>query len=173
MSTLDDVLAQKNNEPIRFNKDTCQSARGRIQKFYRKNILMCGVLAVVFIITGIGGVNAEVFPTSLKLFLGIFLGIAALWYTVLFNKAKSINVTTDTPMQTMNKVAGLKLSAIIGEVVGTVIITIFFTLLLSHLWTLAHYKVWLIVGALVVALIYAIFKLRQTLRDFNNLTAID
>lgn len=173
MSTLDDVLAQKSDEPVKLNTDTCTSAQGRIKKLYRKNILMCGVLAIVFLLTGIGGVNEEVFPTSLKLFLGVFLGIAALWYTVLYGKTKNISIFTDTPMQTMKKVAGLRLCALVGEVVGLTIITVFFTLLLTHLWTVAHYKVWIISVALLVAVIYSVTRLRKTIRDFNNLTAVD
>ena len=173
MSTLDDVLAQKSKGPIQFNSDTCRSAQGRIEKLYRRNILMCGVLAIVFILTGMGGVNEEVFPKSLKLFLGIFLGIAALWYTMLYSRTKKINVIADTPMQTMKKVAGLRLFALIGEIVGMTVTTVFFTLLITHLWSVAHYKVWLIVGALVAAVIFTIIRLRQNIRDFNNLTAVD
>lgn len=173
MSTLDEVLAQKSSDPIKLNTNTCQSAQGRIAKLYRKNILVCGVLAVVFLLTGIGGVNAEIFPTGLKLFLGIFLGIAALWYTVLYKRTKDIDVASDTPMQTMKKVASLRLSALVGEIVGMIMITIFFTMLFSHLWSLDHYKVWLIAGALFIAVIYDLYKLRQTVRDFNSLTAID
>ncbi len=173
MSTLDDVLAQKSNEPIKLNTSICQSAHARIKKLYRQQILMCGVLALVFIITGIAGVNEEVFPKSLKLFLGIFLGAAALWYTVLYIRTKGINALTDTPMQTMRKVAGLRLFALIGEMVGLTVTTVFFTLLLTHLWTFAQYKAWLIIVALGVAVVFTIIRLRQNIRDFNNLTAID
>lgn len=173
MSTLDDVLAQKSNEPVKFNSDTCRSAQGRIAKLYRQNILMCGILAIVFLLTGICGVNEEVFPKGLKLFLAIFLGLATLWYGVLYTKTKRINVITDTPMETMRKVAGLRLFALVGEVVGLTITTVFFTLLLTHLWSVAHYKVWLIVGALIVAVVFTIMRLHQNIRDFNNLTAVD
>ena len=173
MSTIDDVFAQRNNEPIKFNTNACQSAHARIKKLYRQQILMCGVLAIVFIVTGIAGVNEEVFPKSLKLFLGIFLGVAALWYNVLYIKTKGINALTDTPMQTMRKVADLRLFALIGEVVGLTITTVFFTLLLTHLWAFAQYKAWLIIGALAVAVVFTIIRLRQNIRDFNNLTARD
>ena len=173
MSTLDEVLAQKSNKPINLNTDTCKSAQGRIEKLYRQQILMCGILAIVFLLTGIGGVNDEVFPNNLKLFLSIFLGVAALWYARLYAKTKKINVLADTPMETMRKVAGLRLSALIGEVVGLSITTVFFTLLLTHLWVVAKYKVWIIIGALIVAIIFSIIRLQQNIRDFNNLTAID
>lgn len=67
----------------------------------------------------------------------------------------------------------MRLSALVGEVVGLTVTTVFFTLLLTHLWSVAQYKVWLIIGALIVAVIFSIARLRQNIRDFNNLTAID
>lgn len=172
MSTLDDVLAQKSGDTITLNTATCDTAQKHIARLYRKNILMCGVLAIVFLLTGIGGVNEEIFPSGLKFFLSIFLGVSALWYTYLYFQTKKINVLTDAPMETMNKVASLRLSALIGEIVLAICLTVFFTLLLSHLWKLAHYKVvWLISGALFVALIYSVIIMRRTIRDFKNLTA--
>lgn len=108
-----------------------------------------------------------------KLFLIIFLGIATLWYAILYTKIKKINLVFDTPIVTMKKVANMRLSALVGEVVGLTVTTVFFTLLLTHLWSVAQYKVWLIIGALIVAVIFSIARLRQNIRDFNNLTAID
>lgn len=173
MATLDDILAQKSNKPIQLNTGICKSAQGRIKKLYRQQILMCGILAIVFLITGIGGVNEDVFPKSLKLFLSAFLGIASVWYAILYAMTKRINVLTDTPMDTMRKVATLRLSALIGEVTGLTVTTVFFTMLLTHLWTVAHYKVWLIIGALLIAVTFTIIRLCQNIRDFNNLTAVD
>ncbi len=173
MSTLDNILARKSSEPINFNIGKCQSAQGRIKKLYRQQILMCAILSLVFLITGIGEVNDEIFPKSLKLFLSIFLGIATLWYAILYTKIKKINLVFDTPIVTMKKVANMRLSALVGEVVGLTVTTVFFTLLLTHLWSVAQYKVWLIIGALIVAVIFSIARLRQNIRDFNNLTAID
>lgn len=173
MSILDEVLAEKKDAPVRLNAETCNSAQHRIVRLYRKNILMCGVLAVVFLVTGIGGVNEEVFPSSLKFFLSIFLAISALWYTYLYSLTKKIDVLNDTPMETMNKVASLRLSALIGEMVLAICLTVFFTLLLSHLWTLARYKVWIVSGALLVSLIYSVILMRKNIRDFKDLTATE
>lgn len=173
MSTLDDVLAERKDAPIRLDTGTCNSAQHRIARLYRKNILMCGVLAVVFLVTGIGGVNEEIFPSGLKFFLSMILAISALWYTYLYSCTKKINVLSDTPMETMNKVATLRLSAMIGEMVLAICLTVFFTLLLSHLWTLAHYKVWIMSGALLVALIYSAILMRKNIRDFKDLTATE
>ena len=173
MSTLDDVLARKNNDPIRFNTDMCNSAQSRIARQYRKNILMCGVLAVVFLLTGIGGVNEAIFPSGLKFFLSVYLGISALWYTYLYVRTKKINILSDTPIETMNKVAGLRLSALSGEIVLAICLTVFFTLLLSHIWPLAHYIVWVICGALLVASIYSAVIMRRHIQDFKNLTSME
>lgn len=172
MATLDDVLAEKSGGEISFNTATCNTAQKRISKLYRTNILMCSVLAIVFLVTGIGGVNEEIFPASLKFFLSIYLAVSALWYGYLYFQLKKVNILTDAPMETMKKVAGLRLSALIGEIVLAICLTVFFTLLLSHLWNLAHYKVvWLITGALFVALIYSAIIMRKYIRDFKNLTA--
>ena len=66
MSTLDDVLAQKDIEPISFNTETCSSAQSRIAKQYRKNILNCGVLSVVFITLWLSGTDESAFPVAMK-----------------------------------------------------------------------------------------------------------
>lgn len=136
MSALDATLAEKSGDTITLHTATCGTARNRIAKLYRKNMLMCGVLAIAFLLTGIGGINEAVFPSRLQFFLSTFLGVSALWYAYLFLLTKRIDVLTDAPMETMKKVARLRLSALIGEIDLVIGLTVFFTLLLSHLWNL-------------------------------------
>ena len=173
MSTLDDVLAQKNSEPINFNTETCTSAQSRIAKQYRKSILNCGVLAVVFIILWISGTDESAFPVSMKGFLGIFMAVAAIVYLLLYRSVKKIKLATSTPMQMMKQVASLRLYTLVAEIFFAVILTVFFTVFLSNLWALGTWTFWLVSGALLVSIIIALIMLPKKIRYFRELTAID
>ena len=173
MSTLDDVLAQKASEPINFNTETCTSAQSRIAKQYRKSILNCGVLAVVFIILWISGTDESTFPVSMKGFLGIFMAVAAIVYLLLYHSVKKIKLATSTPMQMMKQVASLRLYTLVAEIFFAVVLAVFFTVFLSNLWTLGTWTFWLVSGALLISIIIALIMLPKKIRDFRELTAID
>ncbi len=173
MSTLDDVLAKKSGDSINFNTKTCDTAQKRIAKRYGCYIIIYVILTVIFLVAGIERVNEEIFPSSLKFFLSIVLAVSALWYAYLYTLTKKINVSADTPMIMMNKVASLRLYALIGEIVQGICYTVFFTLLLSRLWDFSPNLFWLISTALVIALIYSGIVLQKTIRDFKNLTATE
>ncbi|MDE6240120.1 MAG: hypothetical protein K2M54_09085 [Muribaculaceae bacterium] len=173
MSTLDDVLAQKNIEPISFNTETCSSAQSRIAKQYRKSILNCGVLAVVFIILWLSGTGESAFPVAMKGFLGIFMAVAAIVYMVLYRSIKKIQPATSTPMRIMKQVASLRLYTLVAEIFFTVVLAVFFTIFLSNLWSLGTWTFWLVSGALLVSLIIALIMLPKKIRDFRELTAVD
>ncbi|MDE5796808.1 MAG: hypothetical protein K2H75_06830 [Muribaculaceae bacterium] len=173
MSTLDDVLAQKNNEPINFNTATCDSAQSRVAKQYRNGILNCSVLAVVFIILWVSGTDESSFPVAMKGFLGIFMAIAAIVYIFLYRSVKKIKLATSTPMQMMKQVASLRLYTLVAEIFFAVVLAVFFTIFLSNLWSLGTYTFWLVAGALLVSIIIALIMLPKKIRDFRELTAID
>lgn len=92
MATLDDVLAQKGGDKINFNTQTCTSAQSRIVKQYRKNIISCGVLAVVFIIFWLSGMDQPSFPVAMKGFLGVFMTVATFVYSVLYSLLSLIHI---------------------------------------------------------------------------------
>lgn len=173
MSTLDDVLAKKDGGTINFNTATCNSAQSRVAKQYRKNIQMCSVLAVVFIIMWISGTGDSSFPVTMKGFLGIYMAVAAVVYAFLYRFIKKIQMTTSTPMQMMKQVASLRLYTLISEIVFAIVLAVFFTIFLSHLWVVGTYKFWLVTAALFVSLVIAAFMLPKKIRDFRELTAID
>ena len=173
MSTLDDVLAQKSNEPINFNTATCDSAQSRVAKQYRKVILNSSILAVVFTILWISGTDESAFPVAMKGFLGIFMAVVAVVYILLYRSIKKIKLATSTPMQMMKQVASLRLYTLVAEIFFAVVLAVFFTIFLSNLWTLGSYTFWLVAGALLVSLIIAFIMLPKKIRDFRELTAID
>ncbi len=173
MSTLDDVLAKKDGGTINFNTAACNSAQSRVAKQYLKNIQMCSVLAVVFIILWISGTDNSSFPVAMKGFLGIFMLVAAVVYSFLYRFIKKIQTTTSTPMQIMKQVASLRLYALISEIIFAIVLAVFFTIFLSNLWVVGMYKFWLVAAALFISVVIAAFMLPKRIRDFRDLTAID
>ncbi len=173
MSTLDEALAKKSGDSIDFNAKTCTSAQSRIAKQYRKNILNCGVLAIVFIILWLSGTDRPSFPVAMKGFLGVFMAVAAIVYVMLYRLIRKIQVTTASPMTVMKQVSSLRLYNLIAEIIFAIVLAVFFTIFLSNLWALGSYTFWLVVGALFVSLIIAGIMLPKKIRDFNDLTAKD
>lgn len=173
MSTLDDVLAQKNNGPISLNTGTCRSAHSRIAGQYRKNIRICSVLAVVFLALWVRGIGDNSFPVAMKGFLGIYMAVAAGIYTFLYRFLEKIRVATAAPMQIMKQVASLRLYALLAEIFLVIILAVFFTLFLSNLWMVSQYSFWFVAGALLAGLVVAAFLLPGKIRDFRELTAMN
>ena len=173
MSTLDDVLAEKSGDTINLNTKACSSAQTRITGQYWKNILMCSVLATVFIILWLSGVDDKSFPLALKGFLGIYMAVAAAVYLFLYRYLKKIKTATSTPMQIMRQVASFRLYSLIAEVFLAIVLAVFFTIFLSNLWDLGTYTFWLVAGALSVSVIIGLIMLPKKIRDFRELTAID
>lgn len=173
MSTLDDVLAQKKEEPINFNTDKCESAQSRVANQYRKVILNCSVLAIVFITMWVSGADENLFPVAMKGFLGIYMAVTAIVYIFLYRFIKRIKITAFTPMQIMKQVASLRLYTLIAEIFLAIVLAIFFTIFLGNLWTLGANTFWLVSGALLVSIIIALIMLPKKIRDFRELTAID
>ncbi len=174
MATLDDLLAQKSVDTITFNTCTCNTAQKRIMKQFRQGAISCFILGIVFLIAWNAGLGDDAFPLSYKLYLGIFLAVAAGWYGYLYFKTKKINVAADTPMQTMKKVASLRFYTLIGEIILGMAMAIFFTLFLSNLWFVGPYRFWIIIAVTVIFLnlLITVF-LPRTIRNFKNLTALE
>lgn len=172
MSTLDDILAEKSNVEIKLNTSTCDTAQKRIMKMYRKGAGSCVVIAAVFLIAWNAGLGNDAFPLAYKLFLCVFMAVAAVWYTFLYFKTKKINIIKLTPMQTMKQVASLRFWALTGEIVLGMVIVVFFTLFLSNLWVVGQYRFWIVIAATVlfIVLLVSVF-LPRTIRDFKNLTS--
>lgn len=172
MSTLDDVLAEKSGIDINLDTTTCDTAQKRILKQYRKGATSSAILAVVFTTLWCARIDQNVFPLAYKLYLGVFMAAATAWYIFLYFKTKSIYVYASTPMQTMRKVASLRLYALAGEISFGMALVVFFTLFLSNLWAVKEYTFWIVLSAITIFLIIGIiFYLPRTIRNFKNLTA--
>lgn len=173
MSTLDDVLAEKSDNSITFNLETCSTAQKRIMRQYRLGSLSCAIFAIVFPAAWNSGFGNDAFPPSYKYFLIIYLAVAALWYVYLYFKTKRIDVIASTPMQTMKQVASLRFCALTGEIVLGMGIAVFFTLFLSNLREVGPYRFWIVVSAIIIGLILLVtVYLPKTIRNFNNLTSV-
>lgn len=173
MSTLEDVLAEKSNDKIQLNTDTCNTAQKRIMRMYLKGVVCCLVTAVMFLIAWNAGLGRDAFPLAYKLFLEVFLTIGALWYAYLYIKTKKINIAASTPMQVIKQVASLRLYALSGEIVLCMAMVVFYTLFLSNLWTVGPYRFWTIIAAIAVFLILLVTVfIPRTIRDFTNLTSM-
>ncbi len=174
MSTLDDVLAQKSDDSIDFNTETCNTAQKKIMKQFRQGALSCIILAIVFLVAWDAGLGNDAFPLAYKLFLGIFLTVATIWYGFLYFKTKKINIALATPMQTMKQVASLRFYTLTGEIVLGMAMAVFFTLFLSNLWVVGRYRFWIVIAATVIFLVLLVTVfLPKTIRNFKNLTAME
>lgn len=173
MATLDDLLAEKSGDTIKFNTTTCNTAQKRIMKQYRKGSISCVILAVVFLIAWNVGLGHDAFPLAYKFFLEIFLTVSAFWYAYLFFKTRKINIVVSTPMQTLRQATSLRFCTLTGEIVLGMAMVVFFTLFLSNLWIVGRYRFWIISAAIVIfiALLVTVY-IPRTIRDFKNLTAI-
>ncbi|MCM1077157.1 MAG: hypothetical protein NC411_07350 [Bacteroides sp.] len=174
MLTLDDVLAQKSNEPIKLNTATCDTAQKKIMRKYRQGALSTLIFAVVFPCAWQSGFGNDAFTPGIKIFFIAFLLVATMWYGYLYLKTKKINIAVDTPVQTMKQVASLRFCALTGEIVLGMTVAIFFTLFLSNLWIVGQYRFWIVLSAIVVFIILlTTVYLPRTIRDFKNLTALE
>lgn len=173
MSTLDDVLAQKSNEPIKLNTVTCETAQKRIAKQYLKNIQMCSVLAVVFIALWLSGTDNPAFPVAMKGFLGIYMAVAAMMYAVLYFMIKKVQVTSEAPMLVMKQVATFRLYTLISEIVLAIVLAVFFTIFLGNLWVLGSFTFWLVSGALLISVFLGAIMLPKKIKDFRELTDME
>lgn len=173
MSTLDDVLAQKGGDAINFNASICHSAQARVARQYRRNILMCSVLAAVFTVLWLSRTDNAAFPVAMKGFLGIYMAVAAMLYAVLYCLIKKIRITSDTPMAVMQQVSSLRLYTLTVEIVLAIVLVVFFTIFLGNLWTLSAYRFWLVAGAIFACVIIGAIMLPGKIKDFRELTAID
>ena len=171
MSTLDDVLAQKSGDTVTLNTATCDTAQKRVTKHYCKNIQMCAVLAVVFIVLWLSGTDNPRFPVAMKGFLGIYMAVAAMMYAVLYRMIKKIQIASEAPMMVMKQVSNLRLYTLAIEIVLAIGLAVFFTIFLGNLWALGSYTFWLVSGALLVSVIIGAIMLPKKIKDFRELTA--
>ncbi|MDE6533714.1 MAG: hypothetical protein K2M27_09315 [Muribaculaceae bacterium] len=173
MSTLEQVLA-KTNTGIMINVSASESAKTKILRKYRQNIISCAIIAIVFGLLWIGNVNNDKLPNFIKAFISILNAFAAIWYIFLFSMLKKIDIACSSPVALFKKTATLKLLNLTGEILMGIAIVILFTLFFQHLW-LHKYSTafWTTAITLAISLaisaIYIIPKYLKLFRDLNSI----
>ena len=172
MSLLDQLLS-KTDTDIKIDIAASETAQKRILKKYRKGFTSPAILAVVFTLMWIGGVNTKAFPDYLRAYLIVYLLAATLWYVFLYVRFKRVNVSQLAPRQLFAETTRIKIYTISGEAVSLIGLAVFFGLFLPDLMTVNPLAFWLCVAILVCGLISTgIYFLPKYIRLFNELNTI-
>ena len=172
MSTLEQVLA-KTNSDIKINVSASETAQTKILKKFRQGFISCLILAIVFAAMALGNLNPYSFPSYLKIYLVVYMTIAATWYIFMYLKLKNINIAALTPSKLFSKTANIRLLMISGEVIFGMGLVILFTLLLQNAWEFNHTGFWLTIATLIIAIIYGIVHMwPQYIKLFRDLNSI-
>lgn len=172
MSVLEQVLA-KTAATVEIDTKVSETAQTKILKKYRRALLQCLILAIVFGCLWIGNVNPVKLPNMLKAFITILCGMAAIWYGVLYNMMKSIRISTMTPSEIISRTTRMKLLTLTGEICLDMALTVFFTLFLSEMLTTNTLAFWLTIVLLVIVLVFSILYFwPRYVRLFSELTSI-
>lgn len=172
MSTLEQVLA-KTNSDIKINVSASETAQTKILGKYRKNMLSCAILAIVFVSLWIGNVNPDKLPNIYKASIAAITAIAAVWYALLYFKLKNVRIASTPPATLVAKTATIKLLAYAGELFFVLVLTVFFTCLLSDMLVMNRLAFWLIVVTLFAGLLCSAFYIwPRCMKLFRELHSI-
>lgn len=172
MSTLDQILA-KTNSDIRINVSASETAKTKILRKFRQSSTSCFILAVVFASMIAGGVSQQALSVGLKIYLVIYLLLAAVWYLFLYRKLSDINIATLPPAKLFSKTANIRMMVLSGEVLFGIGLVILFTLLLPSMWTLSRIGFWGMIATLAVGIIVGVlYYLPQYIKLFRDLNSI-
>ena len=172
MSVLEQVLA-KSNEEITIDLSASETAQSKLAKVFQQNLRNCLLVSIIPVVLLVSGSNTSIFPLNLKIFLLVYLLLAASWYVFLWNKTEKINIISLTPVSLLTATSKLKLYTLAGEIFFIVGLTVFFSLFLSNLWDFSLLSLGLVIGTLLFGitftLTYYVPKLRKI---FNEMEAI-
>ena len=170
MSVLDQVLS-KTSTDIRIDVRASETAREKLMKRYRQNILSNSIIAIVFA-SQIGNSSFPL-PVLYVAFITAITGLAALWYIFLFIRLKDINISRMTPTRLFSETAKIKIMTLSGEVFFAIALAVFFTLLLSDLLVTSQLAFWLIIGCLAAGIAGGIFYFwPRYIKLFRDLTTL-
>lgn len=172
MSTLEQVLA-KTNTDIKINVSASQTAQAKILKKFRNGSILCLIFAVIFTAAAIGGINPLSFPLGLKIYIVVYLLLAAIWYVFMYCKLRSINIVALPPAKLFSKTANIKMLMLSGEIIFGIGMVILFTLLFPSAWAFNRVGFWAILVGLAAAIIFSVVHLYpQYIRLFRDLNSI-
>lgn len=172
MSTLEQILA-KTNTDIKINVTASETAQTRLLRKFRKSVMACLILAVVFAAAAIADINPRSFPNSLKIYLVVYMLLGAIWYVIMYVKLRRIDISTLAPAKLFSKTATMRLLMLSGEIFFGIGIAILFTMLFPTAWTYNRAGFWAMAAGLAVAIIYsAVHYWPQYIRLFRDLNSI-
>ena len=172
MNILEQVLA-KSNEEIMIDVATSETAQSKLAKVNKQNVRNCLLASIIPAVLLLSGSNTESFPLYLKIFLLIYLLLAACWYVFLWNKTEKINIISLTPVSLLTATSKLKLYTLAGEIFFIVGLSIFFSLFLSNLWNFSPLSFGLVIGTLLfgvtLTVTFYVPKLRKIFNEMESL----
>ncbi len=172
MSTLEQVLA-KTNSDIKINVCASETAQSKILKKFRQGFICCLILAVVFAMGAIGGINPQSFPLCQKIYLVVYLMLGAVWYGFMYRKLRNINIAALPPAELFSRTTNIKMLMLSGEIFFIIGIVILFTMLFPTAWTYYRTGFWAMIITLAAAIIYSVVHYwPQYIKLFRDLNSI-
>ena len=172
MSVLEQVLA-KSNEEFVIDISTSETAQTKLAKVYKQNVRNCLLVSIIPVVLLVSGSNTGTFPLYLKIFLLVYLLLAASWYVFLWNKTEKINIISLTPVSLLTATSKLKLYTLAGEIFFIIGLTVFFSLFLSNLWDFSPLSFGLVIGTLMFGLTFTLtFYVPKIRKIFNEMEAL-
>lgn len=172
MSTLDQILA-KTNSDIKINVSASETAKTKILRKFRQSFTSCLILAVVFAAMIAGNINPYSFPVHLKIYIIVYMLLAAIWSMFMYRKLSKINIATLPPAKLFSKTANIKMLVLTGEIVFGIGIVILFTLLFPQAWANNRIGFWAMIATLIAAIIFSVLHYwPQYIKLFRDLNSI-
>lgn len=172
MSTLDRVL-EKTSTDISINVTASETAQAKILKKYRQSFLSTAILAIVFTLTGFGNADTSSFPTTLRVFLVVYLAVASIWYVFMYFKLKKINIAALAPARLFAATTTIRLLTLTGEIVLGIGLAVFFALFLSNLLNVNPFAFWACIATIAGAGVWGVaYMWPKYIRLFHDLNTI-
>ena len=172
MNVLEQVLA-KSKEEIKIDVSASETAQTKLAKVYKQNVRNCLLASIIPVVLLLSGSNTTSFPLYLKIFLLVYLLLAASWYVFLWNKTEKINIISLTPISLLTATSKLKLYTLAGEIFCIVGLTVFFSLFLTNLWDFSPLSFGLVIGTLLFGITFTLTfyvpKLRKVFNEMESL----
>ena len=172
MNILEQVLA-KSKEEIKIDVSASETAQTKLAKVYKQNVRNCLLASIIPLVLLLSGSNTSSFPLYLKIFLLVYLLLAASWYVFLWNKTDKINIISLTPVSLLTATSKLKLYTLAGEIFFIVGLTVFFSLFLTNLWNFSPLSFGLVIGTLLFGITFTLtFYVPKLRKAFNEMEAL-
>ena len=172
MSVLEQVLA-KSKEEIKIDVLASETAQTKLAKVYKQNVRNCLLASIIPVVLLLSGSNTTSFPLYWKIFLLVYLLLAASWYVFLWNKTEKINIISLTPISLLTATSKLKLYTLAGEIFFIVGLTVFFSLFLTNFWDFSPLSFGLVIGTLLFGITFTLTfyvpKLRKVFNEMESL----